>query len=121
MRNHVLSEVVEGQSFVVTDNAATGGIRKRLNDIGLVKGAVVLCAGAAPTGDPRAYRIRDSVIAIRREDAKNITVTPLKQALSAEQKSSSTVKAVAVAKVRLEVGLMTAGEVGDINQEVTLC
>ena len=38
-------------------------------DLGLTHGARVRCLFAAPGGDPRAYRIRGAVIALRSEDA----------------------------------------------------
>ena len=53
--------------------AAVGGeceIKDRLEDLGLQVGSRVCCLGAAPLGDPRAYLIRGSVIALRQADAR---------------------------------------------------
>ena len=47
---------------------------KRLCDLGLVKGTKVRCILKSPLGDPKAYLFRDSVIAIRKTDAKKIQV-----------------------------------------------
>ena len=38
-------------------------------DLGFTPGAGVRCLFAAPSGDPRAYMVRGSVIALRRADA----------------------------------------------------
>ena len=38
-------------------------------DLGFTPGAGVTCLFAAPSGDPRAYMVRGSVIALRRADA----------------------------------------------------
>ena len=43
-------------------------------DLGLTHGARVRCLFAAPGGDPRAYRIRGAVIALRSEDAELVCV-----------------------------------------------
>lgn len=47
---------------------------KRFQDLGLVKGTAVKCVLKSPLGDPKAYKIRGAVIAIRKEDAKKIMV-----------------------------------------------
>ena len=41
----------------------------RLLDLGFTRGARVRCLFAAPSGEPRAYRIRGAVVALRSEDA----------------------------------------------------
>jgi len=51
--------------------------RRRLLDFGLLPGAQVQALFVSPTGDPVAYQVRDSVIALRREQAKNILVRPI--------------------------------------------
>lgn len=50
------------------------GIRRRLTDIGLVRGAETVCIGESPLGDPRAYLIDGAVIALRRSDCSAISV-----------------------------------------------
>lgn len=51
-----------------------GEARRRLLDLGFTPGAVVTCLFSAPSGDPRAYMVRGSVIALRREDAARMTL-----------------------------------------------
>lgn len=60
-------------AYVGTENETC----KRLYDIGLVEGTKIKCVGQSPMGDPRAYLIRGTVIAIRNCDGKAIGVFPL--------------------------------------------
>lgn len=45
-----------------------------MQDLGLIDGTPVWCVGRSPLGDPSAYMIRQTVIALRREDARQIHV-----------------------------------------------
>ncbi len=70
-----LDQISPGQSAVVNRLCSTGSMRRRLLDIGLIKGTMVECIGRSPGGDPSAFLIRGAVIAIRHEDCKNILVS----------------------------------------------
>ena len=72
-----LNHVSEGQTVRVDELLATGSIRRRLLDIGLVEGTNVSCLQKSPAGDPVAYLIRGAVIAIRSEDSSQIVVEGL--------------------------------------------
>ncbi len=52
----------------------TGSIHRRLLDLGLVKGTKITPVLISPSGDPTAYEIRGSIIALREEDSKNIKI-----------------------------------------------
>lgn len=67
-----LSHLLPGQSAAVTGLASDGPMRRRLQDMGLVKGTMVKCLGASPLGDPSAYLIRGAVIALRHQDAAGV-------------------------------------------------
>lgn len=69
-----LSSVPEGRYARVVDLFATGTIRRRLQDIGLITGTQVRCLQKSPSGDPVAYDIRGAVIALRAEDSRKILV-----------------------------------------------
>ncbi|MBE6885556.1 MAG: ferrous iron transport protein A [Oscillospiraceae bacterium] len=69
-----LSQLGEGQSGIVDRISAEGRIRRRLQDIGLIEGAEVVCVRVSPLGDPVAYAICGAVIALRREDARQVTL-----------------------------------------------
>ena len=55
-----------------------GNIKRRLLDLGLVKGTKIIPVLVSPSRDPRAFEIRGSLIAIRKEDAENIIVSNYK-------------------------------------------
>lgn len=71
-----LPELREGDMAVITAVDANGGLRRRLLDLGLAPGAQVACVGASPLGDPRAYRVCGTVLALRGKDAAAIRVRP---------------------------------------------
>jgi DtxR family Mn-dependent transcriptional regulator len=51
--------------------------RRRLFDLGIIPGTVIGVEMVSPGGDPTAYNIRGSVIALRNSQAKLIKVNPL--------------------------------------------
>lgn len=54
--------------------AYRGAERRRLLDLGFVPGTVLEVEMVSPTGDPTAYRVRGTVIALRREQANHIRI-----------------------------------------------
>ena len=69
-----LNDIEPGQTARVRELLSTGSIRRRLLDIGLIENTEVECLGRSPAGDPSAFLIRGAVIAIRREDCRNILI-----------------------------------------------
>ena len=51
------------------------GTGRRLGELGLVAGTRVRHLYTAPAGSPMAFSIRGAVIALRREDARNIAIS----------------------------------------------
>ena len=47
-------------------------IQRRLLDLGLIKNTPIKAILKSPLGDPTAYEVRSSTIALRKEDAKLI-------------------------------------------------
>lgn len=47
-------------------------VKRRLLDLGLIKGTKITPLFVSPSGDPTAFEVRGSVIAIRVEDTKLI-------------------------------------------------
>ncbi|MBE3585034.1 MULTISPECIES: FeoA family protein [Desulfofundulus] len=72
-----LSELPTGQWGRVISLNARGMIRYRLLDLGLVPDTTVQAVRRGPLGDPIVYRIRGALIALRREEAGQVLVTPL--------------------------------------------
>lgn len=46
----------------------------RLTVLGFTPGTNVVCVAQSPLGDPRAYRVKDAVIALRKSAADFVTV-----------------------------------------------
>ncbi len=73
---YVLSQLSVGEEAVVTSLDIKGRMRRRLQDLGIIKGTRIKCAFHAPFGDPTAYEIRGTLIALRSEDADKISIKP---------------------------------------------
>lgn len=69
-----LSDLMPNESAVICDIDETSALKRRFFDLGLVPDTAVKCVLKSVFGDPCAYLIRDSVIAIRKTDAKDIFV-----------------------------------------------
>ena len=52
----------------------TGNLRRRILDLGFSVGSKVVSAFKSPAGDPVAYIVRGTVIALRNEDAERIKI-----------------------------------------------
>ncbi|AEG59170.1 FeoA family protein [Desulforamulus ruminis] len=70
-----LYELPVGQSATVSSIQAQGMVRRRLMDLGLVPGTRVETLRISPAGDPKAYKIRGTVIAFREEEGSQILVS----------------------------------------------
>ncbi len=63
-----------GKTAVVTSLSAEGITRRRMMDLGLVPGTEVAALRCSPFKDPKAFKIRGAVIALRREEACQVLV-----------------------------------------------
>ena len=52
-----------------------GNIRRRLLDLGIIENTPIKAVLKSPSGDPRAYEIRGTLIAMRKEDACFIEIS----------------------------------------------
>ncbi|MFP3853083.1 MAG: iron dependent repressor, metal binding and dimerization domain protein [Anaerolineales bacterium] len=66
--------VGEMAKVVALSPACRGPERRRLLDLGLVSGTEIKAELVSPSGDPKAYRIRGAVIALRQEQADQVRV-----------------------------------------------
>ena len=69
-----LDQLCAGQSAQVEELALCGAKRRRMLDLGFIPGADVRVLQVSPFGDPVAYQVLDTVIALRLCDARRITV-----------------------------------------------
>ena len=51
-----------------------GNIRRRLLDLGLINGTKIMPVFKSPSGDPVAYEVRKTLIALRKEDSSLINL-----------------------------------------------
>lgn len=69
-----LDQLPPGSAARVATMQLTGAERRRMMDLGILPGAAIEVALENPLGDPTAYRVRGAVIALRREQARQIQV-----------------------------------------------
>ncbi|MDR1536791.1 MAG: ferrous iron transport protein A [Clostridiales bacterium] len=69
-----LKSISIGDKVKVKRLLASGGIRRRLQDIGVIEGTEIECLHKSPSGDPIAYMIRGAVMALRSEESSQIIV-----------------------------------------------
>ncbi len=74
-----LAELVFDQKaeIVLLDEAVQGFTRRRFLDLGLTPGTVIYPELKNFFGDPRAYRVRGTLIALRKDQAAQIWVKPM--------------------------------------------
>jgi len=73
-RHVPLSDLTPGEAGVVVAVRSRGALRRRLLDMGLVKGETVSVERVAPLGDPVEYTVKGSHLSLRRKDAADIIV-----------------------------------------------
>ena len=69
-----LSSLKCGSGAVVTALNTEGAMRRRLMDMGFTPGSAVRALFRSCSGEPVAYLIHDTVIALRKEDAQSVLV-----------------------------------------------
>lgn len=74
MKTFELDKINLTNKVIVHSLECSGQIRRRLLDLGICKGTVIIPIFRSMTGDSTAYLVRGSTIALREEDAKNIHV-----------------------------------------------
>lgn len=63
-----------GESGYITGLGERNSQRSRLLDMGLVPGSLITVRAASPFGDPVLVSVRGCELALRREQARSITV-----------------------------------------------
>lgn len=67
-----LSEAVNGSMLRISGIEVQGVLRRRLLDLGFVTGNTVEVLRRSPLGDPIAFRVSNTTIALRREESSLI-------------------------------------------------
>lgn len=73
-----VSELKIGEQATVVSLGCKGALRRRIIDMGITPGAVVIMRKTAPFGDPIEINVRGYELSIRRSEAKEITVETIK-------------------------------------------
>lgn len=73
-KNVLLSSLSIGNSGVVISLLNEGDQRRRFLDLGLTPNTLVKVERLSPSGNPIAYNIRGTVLALRQEEASQILV-----------------------------------------------
>lgn len=73
-----LCDMQPGETARIKNLLATGSIRQRFLDLGIIPATPVTCIGKSPLGDPIAFSIRGTILAIRKKDCKRIFIEPKK-------------------------------------------
>ena len=71
-----LDRLRPGQHGVLDRLDLPQDVARRLMELGFLPGHVVVPAKSAPGGEPRVYRVDGSEVALRRETASRLHVTP---------------------------------------------
>lgn len=72
-----LYECQSGDRFIIQELNIVGVLRRRLLDLGFVKGAEIFVLQKSPLGDPVAYHVSGTTIALRSEESSQIFGTIL--------------------------------------------
>ncbi|MDN5304365.1 MAG: ferrous iron transport protein [Fusobacteriaceae bacterium] len=70
----LLTELKRGEQAKIIKIGNIGELKKRLIDMGVTSGEIISFKRNAPLGDPKQYVIKNTNIAIRKEDAEKIII-----------------------------------------------
>ena len=73
----MLGELEPGSKGKVIRVTATGPVRRRILDMGVVPGAEIVVEGVAPLGDPIEVTIKGYHLTLRKNEAGAVFVEPL--------------------------------------------
>ncbi len=74
-----LANLSPGSVCQIVSLGLSGLLRRRILDLGIVPGTLISCVRHGPSGDPTAYLVRETLIALRSEDAAQIMVRNLQK------------------------------------------
>ena len=71
-----LDQLTDGQPAIIRRISGKGAIRRRLMDMGFVKGSTITRVKAAPLGDPTDYFICGYHLSLRKSEAQLVEIDP---------------------------------------------
>jgi len=69
-----LNELEPGERGVITRVEGAGSLRRRLLDMGLVKGTEIIVVRKAPLGDPVEFLLKGYNLSLRKAECDNVYV-----------------------------------------------
>lgn len=69
-----LDQLKPNAAATVVALTSEGAERRRMLDLGILPGTRIEVVMRSPLGDPVAYRVRGSIVALRQEQAKQIRI-----------------------------------------------
>ena len=88
MATQTLNSIKPGQKAIVKALDSEGLERRRLMDLGLLPGTQVEVELISPLGDPTAYLVRGTLVALRKEQAARIQVELVTEEIILERDAS---------------------------------
>ena len=82
----ILSELKPNESGKVKKIFGEGALHKRLLDMGIIKGAKIEVIKVAPLGDPVDIKVKGYHLSLRKEEAAQILVDPVRDNNSSDPK-----------------------------------
>ncbi len=73
-----LDEILLDETAIIEDVRCVGNIKRRLLDLGFIKGTKITPVLVSPSKDPRAFFVRGMTIAIREEEARQVLVSRIR-------------------------------------------
>lgn len=74
MNVSTLDKIPIGKQVRILDISKSSNHKHRLMDMGVVADSIIIPLFTSPASDPTAYLLKGTVIAIRKEDTRNINV-----------------------------------------------
>lgn len=75
MKNNIsLDKINLNEKYLIDEVLLDEHTKKRIYDLGLIENTIIEAVYKSPFGDPIAYSVRGTIIAIRNNDAKKIIV-----------------------------------------------
>ena len=71
---NTLKSLKPGQSGIIAMIKGNGPVKRRLMDMGIVRGSEISVEKVAPLGDPIEVKVKNYSLTLRKEDAENIII-----------------------------------------------
>ena len=77
MENYTLDKVQLSECVIIKSIECEKELADRIINLGLVKNSVVKPLFKSPFRDPTAFLVKNTIVALRNKDCKNIIVSPI--------------------------------------------